>query len=158
MGETFDTVISGLDELLDETIPEATGAQRATARRNGYDRVIDADDGPQKVDGSNDFKDLGTFYYLGFNDLFDNWFVAAKGAPTVDQRPSDARFRVGLRHGNDGLVAGDADFENYRIVIEDSSGDLLGYQAETVEAGRTYAGNKIVFSSNTPVADAALLD
>ena len=92
-------------------------------------------------------KDLGTFYYLGFNDLFDNWYVATRGAPTVDQSPSSPRFRVGLRHGNEALVAGDADFENYRIVIEDSSGDLLGYQAETVSASGTYKGNKIVFSA-----------
>ena len=125
-------------------------ADRTSLRVAEAEKIVDADDEPQTVGSSSDLKDLGTFYYLGFNDLFDNWFVATKGAATVDQRPSDARFRVGLRHGNDALVAGDADFENYRIVIEDSSGDLLGYQAETVEASRTYRGNKIVFSSNTP--------
>ena len=50
--------------------------------------------------------------------------------------PATAKFRVGLLHGASGVNAGAADFENYRIVIEDSSGDLLGYQAETVSAGR----------------------
>ena len=151
VGDTFNPVITSLVDALDDTTPEADEADRFVARRRGFERVIDADDVPQKVGSSSDLKDLGTFYYLGFNDLFDNWFVAKKGATTVDQRPSDARFRVGLRHGNDGLVAGDADFENYRIVIEDSSGDLLGYQAETVEAARTYGGNKIVFSGNAEV-------
>ena len=66
---------------------------------------------------------------------------------SVTTRPSTPKFRVGLQHGQEGLVAGDADFENYRIVIEDSSGDLLGYQAETVEASRTYGRHKIVFNN-----------
>ena len=89
-------------------------------------------------------RDLGTFYYLGFNDLFDNWYVKSG----VAQRPRTAKFRVGLQHGASGVNAGDADFENYRIVIEDSSGDLLGYQAETVSASGTYGSDKIVFSTS----------
>ena len=146
--ETFNTVITNLGGNLDTgDNPEVTGPQRLAERRAALDRIIDADDGPAKGSGQ-DLRDLGTFYYFGFNDLFDNWFVAKKGAPGVNQSPSNARFRVGLRHGNDALVAGDADFENYRIVIEDSSGDLLGYQAETVEASGTYGSNKIVFSGN----------
>jgi hypothetical protein len=90
----------------------------------------------------------GHFYYLGFNDLFDNWFVSAPptdAAVEVRTRPRTPKFRVGLAHGDGDLTPGDADFENYRITIEDSSGDLLGYQAETVEFGRTYGSNKIVF-------------
>ena len=67
-------------------------------------------------------------------------------ATGVEQRPKSPRFRVGLQHGASGVNAGDADFENYRIVIEDSSGDLLSYQAETVPATRAYGSNKIVFS------------
>ena len=121
-------------------------ATLAAVRIAVAEKIVDADDKAGKVANKDALKDLGTFYYLGFNDLFDNWYVAAGGA---DQRPQNAKFRVGLRHGNDKLVAGDADFENYRIVIEDSNGDLLGYQAETVVAGRTYDGNKIVFSGNT---------
>ena len=50
-----------------------------------------------------------------------------------------------LAHGDGNVNAGDADFEHYRIVIEDSSGDLLGYQAQTVNAGRTYKDKVIVF-------------
>ena len=90
------------------------------------------------------------FYYLGFNDLFDNWFVGRR--PTVEEEdlafstsPATAKFRVGLAHGEGNAKPGDADFENYRIVIEDSSGDLLGYQAQTVGASATYGDNKIVF-------------
>ena len=79
----------------------------------------------------------GHFYYLGFNDIFDNWFVSAPPtdaeATDVRTRPRTPKFRVGLAHGDGDLTPGDADFENYRITIEDSSGDLLGYQAETVE-------------------------
>ncbi len=131
------------------TQPDSGGPSDATlaaVRIAVAEKIVDADDKAENVDKKDALKDLGTFYYLGFNDLFDNWYVAAGGA---DQRPKKAKFRVGLRHGNDKLVAGDADFENYRIVIEDSNGDLLGYQAETVVAGRTYDGNKIVFSSDT---------
>ena len=91
--------------------------------------------------------DLGSFYYLGFNNLFDNWFVSDSFTFPVDQedRPTTPKFRVGLKHGAAVEDPGDADFENYRITIEDSSGDLLGYQAETVEATRTYGATKIVF-------------
>ena len=125
----------------------------AEARIAAAEKIVDADDKAANVANMDALKDLGTFYYLGFNDLFDNWYVAAGGAV---QRPKNAKFRVGLRHGNDKLVAGDANFENYRIVIEDSNGDLLGYQAETVVAGRTYDGNKIVFSSDTSDANAVV--
>ena len=52
---------------------------------------------------------------------------------------------MGLQHGAAVEDPSDADFENYRITIEDSSGDLLGYQAETVDASSTYGTNKIVF-------------
>ncbi len=89
-------------------------------------------------------KDLGSFYYLGFNDLFDNWYLSASVA-AVDDRPSTPKFRVGLAHGGAELDLDEADFENYRITIEDSSGDLLGYQAETVAAADTYGVNKILF-------------
>ena len=60
-------------------------------------------------------------------------------------RPSTPKFRVGLAHGDGNVNASDADFKYYRIVIEDSSGDLLGYQAQTVNGGRTYRNKVIVF-------------
>ena len=92
-----------------------------------------------------------SFYYLGFNDVFDNWFVTTPatvaGAGRFRTQPSTAKFRVGLAHGDGSVDAGAADFENYRIVIEDSSGDLLGYQAETVEASRTYGDKLIVIGA-----------
>ena len=47
---------------------------------------------------------------------------------------------------------GEADFDNYRIVIEDSSGDLLSYQAATVSASNTYGSHKIVFSADLNTA------
>ncbi len=93
-------------------------------------------------------QDLGSFYYLGFNDLFDNWYLAASAAAVPDS-PSTPKFRVGVAHGDTDLDLGEADFENYRITIEDSSGDLLGYQAETVAAAGTYGTNKIVFGTTT---------
>ena len=96
-------------------------------------------------------KEYGSFYYLGFNDLFDNWYATdtSADADKIKTQPSNPKFRVGLVHGDGELTAGDADFENYRIVIEDSNGDLLGYQAETVAAGRTYANKKIMFGETT---------
>ena len=64
-----------------------------------------------------------------------------------NNRPRSPKFRVGLQHGDADVDAGDADFENYRITIEDSNGDLLGYQAETVSASAIYSGNVIVFGA-----------
>ena len=100
-------------------------------------------------------REYGSFYYLGFNDLFDNWYIRTKGGTIADtdaspaSKPSSPKFRVGLAHGNGTLTPGDADFENYRIVIEDSNGDHLGYQAETVAATNTYGNDKIVFGEST---------
>ena len=90
------------------------------------------------------------FYYLGFNDVFDNWLVssgpdAAEAADNFVTQPSSPKFRVGLAHGDGNVNASDADFKYYRIVIEDASGDLLGYQAQTVNGGRTYRDKVIVF-------------
>ena len=113
--------------------------------------VADAND----VDGDLDLGELipdgvdyGDFYYLGFNDLFDNWYVSDKGdATSLITRPVSPKFRVGLQHGAVDLVPGDADFESYRISIEDGNGDLLGYQAQTIPASATYSGNVITFNT-----------
>ena len=91
----------------------------AAERVRAANVVIDADDGPGE-DADGKVKDLGTFYYLGFNNLFDNWYARSG----VAQRPSRPKFRVGLGHGSAGVNAGDADFENYRIVIR-------GFERET---------------------------
>ena len=135
------TVISTL-ALVDNQETTVPIIDRAKARRAAYNRVIDADDRAANVANKDALKDLGTFYYLGFNDLFDNWFIDRS---TNEQRPRTPKFRVGLQHGSGDLDLDEADFANYRIVIEDSNGDLLGYQAETVAGGKTYSGNKIVF-------------
>ena len=118
---------------------------RVKAALDAANVVIDGDDGPAKVGTTSALADLGTFYYLGWNNLFDNWYHTGGSIIT---KPSTPKFRVGLQHGSGNLDPGEADFENYRIVIEDSSGDLLGYQAETVSASRTYSGDKIVFSTD----------
>ena len=112
------------------------------------------DEGPAPTaPGGTVLKDKGSFYYLGFNDLFDNWFVSAQSATELENRihtkPSTSKFRVGLIHGAEGLDLDEANFANYRITIEDGSGDLLGYQAETVSASRTYSGKLIVFGAVT---------
>ena len=83
---------------------------------------------------------VNTFYYLGFNTLFDNWYV---GSPPIDinpfiTSPSSQKFRIGLRHGEEGLDTEKIDFTHYRISVEDSNGDLLGFQPETIEAANTY--------------------
>lgn len=128
-------------------VAQPTGGPATLGRRNevalaAVNALIDKDDRPA-MDGAKSI-DLGTFYYLGFNHLFDNWYY--DGGSGVVTKPSTPKFRIGLQHGSGDLNPGEADFENYRIVIEDSSGDLLGYQAETVSASRTYGSNKIVFN------------
>ena len=94
-----------------------------------------------------DGKDYGDFYYLGFNDLFDNWYVKSKGTsdPPIVTKPASPKFRVGLQHGDSKVKPGDADFAHYRITIEDSNGDLLGYHAKTVDAIDIYGSNVITF-------------
>ena len=140
-GEERSVALTAVTGVRDgETAPEVDVINEA--RLKALNAAVVKDDGPaEKSVGG--LKDLGTFYYLGFNDLFDNWYVQPGG---VAQKPLSPRFRVGLQHGASGVNADDADFENYRIVIEDSNGDLLGYQAETVSASRTYGGHKIVIS------------
>ena len=92
-----------------------------------------------------------SFYYLGFNDTFDNWFVRTppeapdEGESPFSTKPATAKFRVGLAHADSVVDPDKADFDHYRIVIEDSSGDLLGYQAQTVSGKRTYGGKVLVF-------------
>ena len=120
-----------------------TGVERNLAATDAARLVIDGDNGPAKVGST--VRDLGNFYYLGFNNLFDNWYHTGGG---IDTEPDTPKFRVGLQHGNGNLDPGEADFDNYRIVIEDSSGDLLSYQAATVSGSRTYGGHKIVFSAD----------
>ena len=95
----------------------------------------------------------GDFYYLGFNDLFDNWYVTDKGTPSITTSPASARFRVGLQHGDSDLAPDDADFENYRISIQDSNGDFLSYQAKTINASSTYSGKAIAFGQTYLVVE-----
>ena len=120
--------------------------------------VADADD----VDKDSDLTELipngvdyGDFYYLGFNDLFDNWYVADRGTAEIETRPTSPKFRVGLRHGNEDLAPADADFDYYRIAIHDSNGDSLGYQARSVSSSSTYSANVITFGE-TPVENGVL--
>ena len=139
--DAFITALISVDNQVgDVPSPDVRDAERARVAN----LVVDDDDGPAEV--GSDLINLGSFYYLGFNNLFDNWYHTGGGA-AVTTKPNSPRFRVGLQHGSGKLDPGEADFANYRIVIEDSSGDLLGYQAETVDGSRTYGGNKIVFET-----------
>ena len=103
----------------------------------------DVDDDDDLTELIPDGEDYGDFYYLGFNDLFDNWYVAERGTATIETRPTSPKFRVGLRHGNEDLAPADADFDYYKITIHDSNGDSLGYQARTISATSTYSDNGI---------------
>ena len=87
--------------------------------------------------------DKGTFYYLGFNHNFDNYYV-----DTGMTNPADPKFRIGLVHDLD-IDPGDADFDHFRLEIRDSTGDdVLGFQASTVSDSGTYgADTVIVFGS-----------
>ena len=81
-----------------------------------------------------------TFYYLGFNQGFDNWYSEPKirnSDPNSGnvRYPRTPKFRIGLRHGSDDPDddPGDADFDLFRIRITDNSGDdVLGFDAGTV--------------------------
>lgn len=86
-----------------------------------------------------------TFYYLGFNHNFDNWYVN-----TGSTYPKSPKFRVGLRHGTEEADApGDADFEHFRIRVTDSSGeDVLGFDAITTTDNRAYGDQVLVIGSN----------
>ena len=76
-----------------------------------------------------------TFYYLGFNHNFENWYVNNSFS-----YPKSPKFRVGLRHGTEDADApGNADFEHFRIRVTDSSGeDVLGFDAITTTDTRAY--------------------
>ena len=82
---------------------------------------------------------------MGFNDLFDNWYVSNKNGVAIVTKPASPKFRVGLQHGEAGLDPDDADFEHYKIAIEDSNGDFLDYQARSIDALATYSDRVISF-------------
>ena len=74
--------------------------------------------------GGPDGPPVGNFYYLGFNPVFDNWYLHDTEADT-----NPPLFRVGLRHGE----TPSSNFEHFRIHLEDSNGDdVLGFDAETL--------------------------
>ena len=137
-----DYVISDIAEK------DFTSGMPAPAFSTTLKEVADADGATTGYPGGDQTQ---KFYYLGFNDTFDNWFVktpptAAAVAELFSTKPATVKFRVGLAHASGVADPDDADFDHYRIVIEDGSGDLLGYQAQTVNAtSRTYAGKVLVF-------------
>ncbi len=72
-------------------------------------------------------KEVGDFYYLGFNAFFDNWYVDNNMS-----KPNNPKFRVGLRHST--ADPDDAKFDHFRIRIEDEDGDnVLGFDAATIK-------------------------
>lgn len=85
------------------------------------------------------------FYYLGFNHNFENWYV-----DTGRTYPRSPKFRVGLRHGTEAADdPGDADFDNFRVRVLDSSGqDVLGFDAVTVTDNRAYEDQVLVIGIN----------
>ena len=91
-----------------------------------------------------------TFYYLGFNHSFDNWYADPENRRTFNLRhPRTPKFRIGLRHGSDDPDADPdaADFDHFRIRIADSSGDdVLGFDAATV-ADSVYDGRVLVLGN-----------
>lgn len=86
-----------------------------------------------------------TFYYLGFNHNFQNWYV-----DTGKTHPRRPRFRIGFRHDTtDPDVLEEASFRHFRVRIVDSSGDdVLGFEAPTAAASQTYANQVLVIGSN----------
>ncbi len=88
----------------------------------------------------------GRFYYLGFGEAFGE---VEGGSGTA------SRFRVGLRHGS-GETPDDADFDHFRLRIENSQGDdLLGYDARTL--GGDYNMRVLTVGSLTEEEDGTLI-
>ena len=131
--------------------------------RDKLDAAFDADDNPRALaelfdDDGNAIAgrasvhkpgdDTSTFYYLGFNHSFDNWYADVRTSGN-ERYPRTPRFRIGLRHGSDDPddKPGDADFEHFRIRVTDSSGDdVLGFDAATV-ADSVYDGRVLVLGT-----------
>ena len=151
--------------------------------REDMDEDFDADDNPRALVNlfDNDGKAIAarasvhksgdktsTFYYLGFNHGFDNWYAdpqtrLASGNDANQRYPRIPKFRIGLRHGSDDPDddPGDADFEHFRIRITDSSGDdALGFDAATVKDDDIYGGRVLILGNaqDESTGDAWIVD
>ena len=74
----------------------------------------------------------GTFYYVGYNQIFGN-YKAATGLITWPRTP---RLRIGLAHGGEDDDAREAvDFEAYRMRITDASGDVVSGADDVATVG-----------------------
>ena len=133
--------------------------------RNDLDEAYDENDNPRAL--ANLFNSSGeaitdrasvrkhgdatsTFYYLGFNHGFENWYTDPKDRTSANQRyPRTPKFRIGLRHGSDDPDdnPSEADFDHFRIRISDSSNDdVLGFDAGTV-VDRIYSERVLVLGN-----------
>lgn len=92
----------------------------------------------------------GTFYYLGYNHNFDNWYV-----DTGMTNPATSKFRIGLAHAL-GLDLDELDFDHFRLRVEDSSGDdVLGFDATMVTDAATYGADRVLVFGLTSLASGA---
>ena len=74
----------------------------------------------------------GTFYYVGYNQIFGN-YKAATGLITWPRTP---RLRIGLAHGGEDDDAREAvDFEAYHMRITDASGDVVSGADDVATVG-----------------------
>ena len=117
-------------------------ASRALANLFKRDGEVDAD----RASVHEALGEVSTFYYLGFNHSFDNWYADPESRRTSNLRyPRVPKFRIGLRHGSNDPE--DDDFDHFRIRITDSSGDdVLGFDAATV-ADSLYEGRVLVLGN-----------
>lgn len=92
----------------------------------------------------------GTFYYLGYNHSFDNWYVG-----TGMTNPATPKFRIGLAHAL-GLDLDELDVDHFRLRLEDSSGDdVLGFDAAMVTDTATYGADRVLVFGLTNLAAGA---
>ena len=93
------------------------------------------------------------WYMLGYGEEFRNFL---EDTDSTENR----RVRVGLKHPTDGsgneIDMGDADFETYRIQIEDEHGDVVKYLAGTLDSDNIYDGNKMIFRKNPDAVETQL--
>ncbi len=94
--------------------------------------------------------DKGTFYYLGFNHNFDNYYV-----DTGMTNPANPKFRIGLVHDLD-IDPADANFDHFRLEIRDDRGDdVLGFRATTTSDSATYGDDTVIVFGSVGTGRAA---
>lgn len=122
--------------------PATTGLPGSYVKDGNIDWAKVVADAREGAGDSDLAKTKGTFYYLGFNHNFDNYFVN-----TGMTNPRQPKFRVGLVHDHT-YDPDNADFKRFRVRVEDEDGDnILGFDAGTTTDARTYDSKVMIIGT-----------